>query len=45
MTIEIIKRQAQNIIDITYKTNDKNLILNLTQEIKLKINEERKKYV
>ena len=45
MTLEIIKRQAQNIIDISYKTNDKLLILSIAQELKLKVNEERKKYV
>ncbi len=45
MTLNTIKKQAQNLIEISYKTNNKTLILNLTNEMKQKINEERKKYV
>ena len=45
MTLNTIKKQAQKLIEISYKTNNKTLILNLTNEMKQKINEERKKYV
>ncbi|HLC22531.1 MAG TPA: hypothetical protein VJJ79_02050 [Candidatus Nanoarchaeia archaeon] len=45
MSIAVIKQQAQAIIDISYKENDKDTILHLAKTIKDKVLEERKKYV
>jgi len=45
MSLELLKQQAQAIIDLTYKKEEKKKILEIVKAMKKTLEEERKQYV